>query len=128
MNFLEYLDNIGYHTKLLNEVVNNKYKYVYSFKFKGKCQIAPKWKLKILQRILKDYLTKYYSNDTNISENATAYIKNQNISYNLVRHQGNSYFFTSDFKNFFPSIYEENIKGILATILINHPIKNSLNE
>jgi hypothetical protein len=124
MNFLEYLDNNGYPTKLLDEVVNNKYKYVYSFKFKGKWQIAPKWQLKILQKILKDYLTKYYSNDTNISKNATAYIKNKNISYNLVRHQGNSYFFTSDFKNFFPSIYEENIKDILCTILINESFKS----
>lgn len=117
MDFSVYLNNLGYPAKLLKEVVNNKHKFVYSFKFKGKWQIAPKWQLKILQKILKDYLTKYYSNKINISENATAYLKNQNISYNLERHQGNSYFFTSDFKNFFPSIYENDIKSILSNIL-----------
>jgi RNA-directed DNA polymerase len=119
MNFLDFLNNIGYPIKLLNEVINNKHKYVYTFKFKGKWQIAPKWQLKILQKILKDYLTKNYSENKNISNNATAYIKNKNISYNLERHQGNSYFFTSDFKNFFPSIYENDIKNILSTTLVN---------
>jgi len=116
MNFIEYLEDIGYPQILLNEVVENKNKYTYDFKSKGKWQIAPKWELKILQKILKDYLTKSYSK-FNISNNATAYIKGKNISYNVDRHQGNSYFFTTDFKNFFPSISESNIKHKLVTLL-----------
>ncbi len=125
MSFLEFINNIGYPTKLLNEVVDNKKKYIYSFKFKGKWQIAPKWQLKILQKILKDYLTKFYFDD-NVSDNATAYIKNENISYNLKSHQGNSYFFTTDFKNFFPSIREEGVKKILLSVFENEPL-NSMN-
>ncbi len=116
MSFLEYLDEVGYLQILLETVIKNKNKYTYDFKSKGKWQIAPKWELKILQKILKDYLTDNYSTD-NISSNATAYIKKKNISYNVNRHQGNNYFFTTDFKNFFPSISKINIKNELTTIL-----------
>lgn len=130
MNFLQFLHHVGYPLQLLEEVIRNKNKYVYTFKFKGKWQIAPKWQLKILQKILKDYLTQCYSGDDNISKNATAYIKNKNISYNLDRHQGNSYFFTTDFKNFFPSIYKSYTEHILSIRLINESIEslNYINE
>ena len=100
----------------MNSVILDKDKYTYRFASKGKWQIAPKWELKILQKILKNYLTTYYSED-NISENATAYIKNKNISYNVDRHQGNNYFFVTDFKNFFPSIVKQEITDILFSIL-----------
>lgn len=115
MNFIEYIDNIGYPKKLMNDVLSKKEKFVYLFKIKGKSQIAPKWELKVLQKILKDYLYEYYSKE--FSENATAYIKCKNISYNLERHQGNNYFFKSDFVNFFPSISEMNVNKTLENIL-----------
>ncbi|MFY4817941.1 reverse transcriptase domain-containing protein [Aliarcobacter butzleri] len=115
MDFLNYLQATGYHNNLLIEVINNLDRYIYKFKFKGKWQIAPKWELKILQKILKEYLTKYYGSI--ISENATAYIVGKNLSYNVSKHQGNSYFFVTDFKNFFPSIEFEKVKYILKSNL-----------
>lgn len=116
MDFLEYVDLKGYHRTLVEEVIKNKKKYTYKFKSKGKWQIAPKWELKILQKILKDYLSEYYSSK-NISNNATAYIKGKNLSYNVTRHQGNSFFFTTDFENFFPSIKLNDVKSNLKEIL-----------
>ena len=116
MDFISFLDDIGYPKKLLDEVISNKNKYIYSFTFKGKWQLAPRWELKILQKILKNYLTNNYSISC-VSEYATAYLKNKNISYNLDRHQGNSYFFVTDFKNFFPSITELETKTFLLEIL-----------
>jgi hypothetical protein len=123
MNFLAYIEQIGYPIIMLDEVVKKKSKYIYYFKFKGRWQIAPKWELKILQKILKDYLTKFYASN-HISDNATAYIKNKNISYNLDRHQGNSYFFVTDFNNFFPSMTEKDIIMILKNILSNEDEKS----
>lgn len=116
MDFISFLDDIGYPKKLLDEVISNKNKYIYSFTFKGKWQLAPRWELKILQKILKNYLTNNYSISC-VSEYATAYLKNKNISYNLDRHQGNSYFFVTDFKKFFPSITELETKTFLLEIL-----------
>lgn len=110
--FKDYLEEKGYPNSLLEKVLNNKNKYIYHFRIKGKWQIAPRWELKILQKILKDYIYEIY-NEKLFSKNSTAYLKNKNISYNLERHQGNHYFFTSDFKNFFPSIPEEKARSIL---------------
>lgn len=116
MTFIKFLNQQGYPETLLNDVLSNKEKYIYNFKIKGKWQVAPRWELKILQKILKDYIYTQY-NDELFSSNATAYLKNKNISYNLERHQGNNYFFVSDFKNFFPSILQEETKKILKNSL-----------
>lgn len=116
MLFLEYLDEVGFPKILMNEILEDKDKHVYFFRIKGKAHIAPKWDLKILQKILKDYLFKYHYS-SNISKNATAYISGKNISFNVKKHQGNSYFFVTDFKNFFPSISYAYIKKVLYKIL-----------
>lgn len=118
MNFIEYINKIGYPTKLIHEVIEDKNSYVYKIFIKGKLQVAPKWELKVIQKILKNYLEEFYLNE-NVSKNATAYIKKQNISFNVNRHQGNSYFFTTDFKNFFPSITKEILEKELFKILKN---------
>ena len=102
MAFLEYLKEKGYPSILLTKICTSQKDYIYKFRVKGKLQIAPKWELKILQKILKDYLTENYS--SNISQFATAYIKNKNISYNVSKHFAKNYFYVTDFTNFFPSI------------------------
>lgn len=116
MNFLKYIEIEGYPKILLDDVIKHIHKYTYVFYVKGKLQIAPKWELKIVQKILKKYLYENYSKSS-ISENATAYLKGKDISYNVDRHQGNSYFFTTDFENFFPSIQKDSVLNILAKIL-----------
>lgn len=116
MNFLEYIESEGYPKILLDDVLQHIHRYTYIFYVKGKLQIAPKWQLKIIQKILKKYLEINYASN-HISKNATAYLKGKNISYNVDRHQGNNYFFTSDFKNFFPSIEKDSVMEILTSIL-----------
>lgn len=118
--FKDFLIDSGYPEKMLDTVLKNKSDYIYRFRFKGKWQYAPRWELKILQKILKEYLQKEYLNNY-FSDNATAYIKNKNISYNLERHQGNNYFFTSDFKNFFPSICKTECINVIKN---NFPQEN----
>ena len=116
MNFIDYISEVGYPIKLIDQVIKNKKNYVYNLFIKGKLQTAPKWELKIIQKVLKDYLEEYYLKE-NISNNATAYIKKTNISLNVNRHQGNSYFFVTDFKNFFPSISKDVIEEKISHIL-----------
>ena len=118
MNLIKFINELGYPKELINKILNNKDKYIYSLHIKGKLQIAPRWELKIIQKILKDYLIQEYLSSS-ISNNSTAYLKGKNISYNLNRHQGNSYFFVSDFKNFFPSFEKNFIKNTLLNILNN---------
>lgn len=114
MSFLEYLEEKGYPNILLKKIFDKHEDYIYHFRIKGKLQIAPKWELKILQKILKDYLTDNYT--PSISNFATAYIKNENISYNVSKHFGRNYFYVTDFSNFFPSIKLTNIKDYLSSI------------
>lgn len=118
MDFLGYIESEGYPKILLDDVVKHIHQYTYTFYVKGKLQIAPKWQLKIIQKIIQKYLSINYAKD-HISENATAYIKGKNISYNVDRHQGNNYFFASDFKNFFPSIDKDSVMEMLTKILHN---------
>lgn len=115
MNFYDMLDDIGYPLRLYSKVIDSKRVYTYFFYVKGKIQFAPKWELKIIQKILKNYITDKYS-EKNISNNARAYIRGKNISYNVEAHIGNSYFFVSDFKNFFPSIKIQDVKPTLEEI------------
>ena len=112
MTFLKYLKGKGYPSILLTKILTNQKNYIYKFRAKGKIQIAPKWELKILQKILKDYLTENYS--YTISEFATAYIKNKDISYNVSKHFARNYFYVTDFTNFFPSIKLTNTEKYLA--------------
>ncbi|RXJ91546.1 hypothetical protein CRV01_00185 [Arcobacter sp. CECT 8983] len=114
MSFLEYLEEKGYPNTLLRKIFDKHEDYVYHFRIKGKLQIAPKWELKILQKILKDYITDNYA--SYISNFATAYIKKENISYNVSKHFGRNYFYVTDFSNFFPSIKLTNIKDYLSSI------------
>jgi len=116
MTFLKYLEQKGYPNILLNEILENYSNYTYYFRSKGKFQIAPKWELKILQKILKDYLYDNYSNK--ISAYSTAYIKNENISFNVSKHFGKNYFYVSDFSNFFPSIKLSYIQQYLTKSLM----------
>lgn len=116
MSFLRYLEQKGYPNKLLNEILHNYSNYIYYFRSKGKLQIAPKWELKILQKILKDYLSENYSDK--ISTHATAYIKNKNISFNVSKHFGKNYFYVTDFSNFFPSLKLSYVQEDLRKVLI----------
>lgn len=120
MNFLKYLEEKGYPNNLLKQILDNPKDNIYYFRAKGKLQIAPKWSLKILQKILKDYLTEYYSNS--ISTHATAYIKGENISFNVSKHFGRNYFYVTDFSNFFPSIKKTKIEHFLSSILVNEDL------
>lgn len=123
MDFIQYIENKGYYDFFLEEVLSNKNKHTYFFRIKGKINIAPKYRYKIIQKILKEYLTITYSSH-NISNNTTAYLEHKNISYNLERHQGNNYFFVTDFKSFFTSIIKDQSMEILEQCLYRESKKS----
>ncbi|WP_200542959.1 reverse transcriptase domain-containing protein [Erysipelothrix sp. strain 2 (EsS2-7-Brazil)] len=104
----------GISSKKIEETISSskcEYSVVHA-KIKKKKRIfyIPSPQLKIIQL----HLIKIVLEGFEVSSHAHAYIKNKSIKTNVNCHIGNTFFFQTDIKSFFPSIKANHIKNVLS--------------